>query len=654
MKKLLFIYTLLCLILPVLCLADDAGDYYILHETKLLLKEIPIDLKGQEREAFTEKYSREGFNELANPGDSLVACGSENCNPGISITFPQISLPPSLTGIPSAVPSVDYPIREKFRVFVPPGTTFLSLTITPKPGKDVRAAVRMNYVPEGGDPATLAYTNQGTYELRYLDYTQVNLKPAGNQISIYSSTPYPLESSVNPLAEDHSGWIYVNVLAGVENIQSINYSFTVNSMIYNPWYYNYYQGSDVYGLDDQSIVPAVAAMAGSQLLQSYGQILSEKMLKELGVMFQDSSGQIVQSDVHSGDGTVIPFGCCKVVCCVGIGVMATPTGVTSAFNSFASSATNRLDQLFKSANQAFYQYWGLPITSEFSKNRTAFSKLMKNQNQVFQDLFVGLGAAQAELGNQEQFGKFSLFGTIRLGKDIAKAAQIQKEAEPQLVSKIYDELETYRHQFASADKVLAYHIGKDDALFKGQNIVDTEGTMGTDQIKASIQISEILLDPYPDIELPEAKKQTRAAEISTFKRMVKKSQLLLSQYLYSENIAEQSPTILTETVNLIRTSMGYSGDPLPEGSRISSKEFMALLVESKFANPNWYTESADKNRYGLTRESLVLKAFALEQELHRLFKLHRQTLLKAQIYAARINHQMNPELNKAFNIAVSQ
>ena len=649
MKKLLLIFILWCLINPGLCMADDASDYYILHDTELELKYIP---KGVSiRDNITKTIMMKGFKNLCNPNNPIVTCGSEDCRPGMNITFPAIRLePPSV----STIPLPDYTIYKKFRVFVPPGTTFLNLNIIAKPGKDVRTAVRMNYVPAAGDPANLTYTNQGTYELRYLDYFQVNLQPVGSQISVYNSTPYPIDNSINPLSEDHSGWIYINVLSGVDNIQSINYSFTVNNMVYGPWYSNYYRGQDTHGLDNQSILPMVAAMAGSQLLTAYGQQVTEQALKEVGILFQDESGQTSESSLSTGEGSVIPFGCCKVVCCVGIGIMATPTGVSNAFDGFADAVIDRLDQLFVSANEAFHSYWGLPISMEFKKNRQAYTKLVENQNQVFSDLVTGLGAAQAELKTQEQFGKHSLFDTIYLGNDIAEAVQIQKAAEPLLIKKIYDEFETYRHQFTNPSKIIAHQAQKNNDILTGQTLVASEGTMDPGQIKAAMQMSEILLDPYPELALPEAKKQTSQGKRYTTVRSVKKAQLIISQYLLSENITEQAPTVSAETVNKIRSSMGYTGDPLAQDSRLSSKAFMELLVDCKFANPNWYTEGADKNYYGLSREGLVLKAFSLEQELHMLFKLHRQTLLKAQIYAAQITHKMNPELNQAFKDAVSK
>ena len=651
MKKLFFINVFFCLIVPCMSMAEDASDFYIMHDLKLLLKEIPEDLEWHEVNKFIERYSREGFQELSNPHDSLVACGSEDCRPGMSITFPYLTMtPPPL----SSIPPPDFTIYKKFRVFVPPGTTSLNLNIVTKPGKDVKVAARMNYVPEINDTTNLSYTTQGTYELRYLDYSQVQLKSANNQIHIYNSTPYPLSSSVNPLAEDHSGWIYVTVFSGVENIESINYAFTVNSIIYNPWYNNYFKGQDAYGLNDQSIIPMVAAMAGSQLLKTFGQVLTEEAIKKLGVMFRDKTGQIVQSGLYSGDGSVIPLGCDKFGCCVGIGIMATPTGVANAFNAFQRTAICGLDQMFTSANEAFHLYWGLPITTEFSKNRQAFTKLVENQNNNFQQLFVGLAAGQAELKTQEQFGKYSVFNTIHLGKDIAQATQIQKAAEPQLTKKIYDELEAYRYQFTNPDQIIDYHNEKNEDIFQGTNLVATEGTMDTDQIKAAIQMTELLLDPYPDIKVPESKQQTRAAKITRTVKTAKKSQLVISQHIYSENITEQSPTVSNEAVNKIRASMGYTGDPLPDGSRISSKAFMELLAESKLANPNWYTEGAGKNDFGCSREALVLKAFALEQDLHRLFKLQRQTLLKAQLLAGRVNLKLYPELNQAFENAASE
>jgi len=382
--------------------------------------------------------------------------------------------------------------------------------------------------------------------------------------------------------------------------------------------------------------------------------VTEQALKEVGILFQDESGQTSESSLSTGEGSVIPFGCCKVVCCVGIGIMATPTGVSNAFDGFADAVIDRLDQLFVSANEAFHSYWGLPISMEFKKNRQAYTKLVENQNQVFSDLVTGLGAAQAELKTQEQFGKHSLFDTIYLGNDIAEAVQIQKAAEPLLIKKIYDEFETYRHQFTNPSKIIAHQAQKNNDILTGQTLVASEGTMDPGQIKAAMQMSEILLDPYPELALPEAKKQTSQGKRYTTVRSVKKAQLIISQYLLSENITEQAPTVSAETVNKIRSSMGYTGDPLAQDARLSLKAFMELLVDCKFANPNWYTEGADKNYYGLSREGLVLKAFSLEQELHMLFKLNSQTLLKAQIYAAQITHKMDPELNQAFKDAVSK
>lgn len=638
MRKLLLIYTFIHLMVPGVCSANNPTDYYILHDTKRMFEYIP------RHETELIQVWKQGFKELCNPNDSVVVCGNDRCSAGNHITFPPVELEAPL---PGPTPP-DYSKFQKFRVFVPPGTTALNLTLKTKPGTDVKAAVRMNYVPDASQPAALSYTTPGTFELRYLDYAQVNLKASTSSLSVYNSTPYPLEHSINPLAESHSGWVYVDIFSGAQNIEAINYTFTVNTIVYTNWFSTYYQSRDVYGLDDQSILPAIVALAGSQLLQGYGIQLTETVLKELGLKFQDSAGQQVQSALSTGQASMIPFGCCKFFCCFGIGLMATPTGVSMAFNYFADSTIPRLDDLFISANESYYQWWGLPIPQEFYKNRQAFSKLVENQDQVFHQLFTGLGMAQAELKNQKQLGKDSVFSSIHLGEDIAKAVQINKTAQPQLTEKIYDDLTTYRNQFANPDKVIDHHLKKSGDTLTGQTLLSPSGTLDPDQMNKAKQMTELLLDPYPALKLPPAAEQTPAGKKYQYLRRVNDAQLLVSQQILSENISLQAPTVSAELVNKILASMGSKQEPLPEGERMSSKAFMQLYMDSKSANPNWLAEPADKWLVAIAREKLILKAFALEQEFFALQQFERQTLQKAQAFAARVNLKMHPDLNLAY------
>ncbi len=647
-KNLIILFFLLC---PAIGFAEDATDYYILHDTPVLIEYAAKGSTPKDPQSKTTVI--QGFKNIYNPNNSIVICRREDrCSAGQNITFPSVSLvPPSLSAS-----NPDYSYLKKFRVFVPPGTTSLNLNIIPVAGKNVRAAARMNYVPECkgcNSPGELTYTEAGSYELRYLDYSEINLQAENEQINIYKAPPYPFAKGINPLSENHAGWVYVDVFSGVQNIKSINYTITVNTMTYKDWYRDYYSGNDAYGLDDQSILPSVAALAGSMVMQSFGMEITEALLKELGIQHMASSGESVTSSIVSGGGTVIPFGCCKVYCCVGIGIMATPLSVFNSYQEFTTSTILDLESLFLSANQTFYNYWGIPIASEFAKNREAFSKLVANQDQAFHDYFVELGVAQQEMKIQEKLGKNAIFKNIHLGSDIAKSVQAQKKAEPKLTAKFFEDVEKYRGKFKNPETLFYHHLENKDEDISGDTLVSSTGTLDPDQIKTAMAINELIVDPYPELQISDANKKTEPGKTYETLRLVKKAQLTLVQYLLSQNISEQSPTITAEVVNKIRGYMGVTEAPLPEGERISSKAFMDLLTDSRNANPNWYAEIPEKNKYGISRDKLITKAFTFQQELHDLHKLQVKTLLMAQTLAIKINELTDRQLTVAFKDATS-
>ncbi len=640
------IILLILLFLPAAGWADDPTDYYILHNTKVDLTEKVLGEEAAE-DPDTERIILEGYRQLHNPNSSITVCRTlDSCSAGRTITFPTITLnaPSSLDLNP------DYTNLRKFRVFVPPGATHVSLKITTEMNRTVKTAVRMNYVPQVDQ--SLAITEQGSYELRYLDYHEINLKTANSQISVYGDSPYPLEDDNYPLSEDHSGWVYVNVFSGVQNIESISYSLTVSTMVYRKWYQGYYTGSDDYGLDNQDIIPAIAAFAGSQILKQYGLQISDALLDSLGIKFENNAGTSMQSSLDTGEGTVIPFGCCDWACCVGVGIMATPQGVQNAFDAFENSTINRLDQLFIDANITFYDHWQA-IVPEYAKNREALAKLVEHINNEWHRNITQFGMAQQELKIQEKFGEKAKFDTMCLGENIAKAIQVQKDAEKKLHPHISQSADTYRESFKNPDTIFEHHLAKDTNDLSGQVLLTSSGTMDVEQIKKAMAMNELILDPYPELQLPESKKTTRHGQRYETLRIIKKAHLAIAQDLLSANITQQAPTIDSAIVNKVLTDMGVTEGLLPEDTRISSKQFSQILIDSKNANPNWYTQIADKNSFGLEREQLVVKALTLEQELQELFKLHKQTMLKAQLLAAQVNETMDPQLIAEFKKAAS-
>lgn len=342
-------------------------------------------------------------------------------------------------------------------------------------------------------------------------------------------------------------------------------------------------------------------------------------------------------------------------CCSSTSSIATPMGVNlaaqqaiSEVNAFTAAESMIINNNIRDTGKA--------ITAEIKKNRKTTTKLFENQNSTLHSFLTQFGSAQAELKNQDRVGKFARFDNLCVGPEIGAGVQIGKKAEKKLAAKLETDSKTYNNFWKNPSKLLEYHAGKNAEKINADVLFPANKTLHPDNLKYAQDITELIINPLPEVQLPDTGKDKTAGKKRDVLQKQKKALLAIPQLVFNRFLAAISPTLpLGNTATKLHQQMGNTGTPeeVIDG-KISPYAFLTLASDSRFANPNWYAELAEKNTKALLSESLAMDAARLEIQNRMLELTQLQTLMAAQQNAMDTQEVMNTTLYNLYVNAIKK
>ncbi len=185
-----------------------------------------------------------GYKTRNDVNDSKIAINQEHWNNGGLLDEAQWRLP-SINAINPA--GIGFPLdsgkTDRFRVFVPPGVSYLSLSLFCPRDDYLAVAVRWKQPPcencvsvgSNADYEAFSFDRENEYTLSVLEERDVYLQNAGGHITLYSGGP--------GVTVDEGGWLYVyTFFSRSRHINSssyfarIEYTVRVNAGVYRQFY----------------------------------------------------------------------------------------------------------------------------------------------------------------------------------------------------------------------------------------------------------------------------------------------------------------------------------------------------------------------------------------------------------------------------------
>lgn len=342
-------------------------------------------------------------------------------------------------------------------------------------------------------------------------------------------------------------------------------------------------------------------------------------------------------------------------CCSNTQPIATPMGVELAATE-AVAKVNAFTAKQSAIINANIRNSGEAITAEIAKNREATSKLFENQNTELHKMITQFGMAQAELQNQERVGELSRFDSLCVGPEIGAGVQVGKKAEKQVTAKLEKDSNTYNKHWKNPDKLIDYHLNKDSEKINANLLFPATKTLAPQDLKHAQDMVELMINPYPEPQLPEKAKGSSAAKQYELLQMQKKALLSLPQLAFNKAVAANTPTLpLEKAATELYRQKGNKGVPetVVDG-KISPYAFLELISDSRFGNPNWWSQVSKKNIKAVLSDSLVLDAARFEVENRRLELEQLRTLMAALENATQNQDQMHATLNQLYIDAVKE
>jgi len=223
--------------------AELHSDYFSIHDEDQIIEFHRLNNEGS---IVNANEPRRGFENIYNLNDPIIECHSEN--PCYS-NEEYVDLPTKEFGQAGVNNPLTY--NGKFRLFVPPGTIKIGVTMYCQAQSGVLAAVRFKNPPEcvncESTFSTSYVRDENTYPFQELSDTDIYLSNNGGHITVYSRYIYPFDGTQAPaqVTEDQAGWLYVNVYEGARSVGQIQYTVQVHKQTYLNWYNSYFPITDL-------------------------------------------------------------------------------------------------------------------------------------------------------------------------------------------------------------------------------------------------------------------------------------------------------------------------------------------------------------------------------------------------------------------------
>lgn len=301
-----------------------------------------------------------------------------------------------------------------------------------------------------------------------------------------------------------------------------------------------------------------------------------------------------------GIGTLVTGKC-------GSGPIATPMDVANAATWTAGTINSEILKVGKALQLAIK---GLTETTQTSA---------KAQIEALREALVQTKSAEARERAQRTYGAASQSELICPGRDGAAGVQIGKKAESGLAQDLNTRAARFSEgQMPSGRAIERWHeiLAQNNSKIDGKLIFPESGVIQEKDIKDAETVAQLALNPFPTPKVSDEMKATAAGRDALIRQRAKNARLAVPQDVKNTNIAYSSPVAeLGKIVSSMQEAMGSSGGKL-EGlsaeGKTSMNAFFNTLVNSRFASPNWYTQTTTKNEVFLLRELAYMQAFQLE------------------------------------------
>lgn len=327
----------------------------------------------------------------------------------------------------------------------------------------------------------------------------------------------------------------------------------------------------------------------------------------------------------------------------GSGQIATPMDVANA----ATWTTTEINSQILLVGKA--------LQSSLEKLNGSLQAGTKGQLEALREMLVQTKAAEERVRAQRTYGAASQSNGLCGGQEMAAGSQVGKKSEKQVARGIRERNQDLADgAFPDQRAVDAWHeeLLKTEPKIDVQLLFPADGTIPSTDVKAAADLHQLLLNPFPTPAVDESRKDTTAGRDYQLRQRVKLARLLVPQEVLARLMAYSTPTTeLGELASKMWADMGGSGAPegLTADGRISQNALYALLVSSRFSNPNWYREIAQKNEVMIYRELAMMQAFQLEllNRMHMDLKMIAAMMATQQAKGLEDEHERLMRLDSA-------
>jgi len=331
--------------------------------------------------------------------------------------------------------------------------------------------------------------------------------------------------------------------------------------------------------------------------------------------------------------------------CANGGPFATPMGVSSAATSAASTVTTSVKMVGKSLKMSQKK-----VVASINKNFEA-------QNSILRQILTSLGTSRQKMKNLRMFGPQSKAYGVGLTENRMQDVMTGIKAKNALSGKIQSELADHSREMWKKSQRNFFLATRDSSTVSPSFFFSHNSTLSRKQLENVIYSTWAIVDPFPSPKLPDSIQGTEMAEKYSSKRKIKYSYLAQPTSVMSDIVSSYAPTIkLGGWAEKMYRKMGGGGKP-PQtvNGKTSLMGYIDLMVDSRFANQQWYSGKKgihSKTPTGLLRELLVMESVKMKMQNQQMRRMQQMTGLLAQEQAMKTGERLNDSLDKLYGKVV--
>ena len=259
--------------------------------------------------------------------------------------------------------------------------------------------------------------------------------------------------------------------------------------------------------------------------------------------------------------------------------------------------------------------------------------------------------------NMRQFGPLSKAYGVGTVEDRLRYVMSGKQAENSLADKIRGDITDYSRTMKKKKHRSNYYMNKDLSSISSSFFFPQKGTLSAEQTDKVLFAVRSIVDPFPTPKLPEDKSGKGKNMGYQAQRKIKYSRLAMPAAVMSDIVSSYTPVMeLGEWAKRMYKKMGGSGEaPQVVNGKISPMAYINIMVNSRFANENWFSGKNGihgKTPTGVLREMAVMDSVKIEMQRRQMKYMQQISALLAQDQAMKTGERFNDSLNKMYEKVV--